>query len=587
MSGFRVASALAVVLGVLSACDEAPTDPAPRTSSEPSLTSTATAAPPLAGFTASGSIPLGSKGYTLIGIAPADGYVRVRTVGGIRYTANPGYDEEPCGGIAGSSGCLWPQAPYASGTAMGAGIGGSALRVHLLVGGAEWAPRELPGGVLEWIVPVRAGARIEARRASLDIFKQFCSYDPAIPCEPPIHAYTLEPVGLAGVYVEGVVPLRVLGPSGAAGDTARVAPGQEATFTIEAVDGITRTQWYFLAWEGSVRMLGNCAGQMTCTVIPPTRGVVIVYGQWNGYTFGSEYLHIKAAVPELKLTCPQTVTRGGTISCSAAAPGATLQVLKWTFRDSIAYAASNSSGSSTWGGIMVVSGEMQVTALVNGDTATATQAIRVTPRSWSRLRISIREENPNHLPHPTQVDSPGRLADIHVDSIRSMPIGAISEGPNAGWFYLSGQLPRIPIVVHINEPAFAPGSAWYNLQTGGTYTRPNGTVAPQPYCSSHDVATLRRLTREHEGSLPSALTSHSDVFARFLRINPVHEVLEARIVHVEDLGSATVPKWFYGMYVADVAAPMENDVSQRHTNQAQSPGIVDPAPFPCYARPWN
>jgi hypothetical protein len=227
---------------------------------------------------------------------------------------------------------------------------------------------------------------------------------------------------------------------------------------------------------------------------------------------------------------------------------------------------------------------MRVSALLNGDSVSASRSIAVRPRSWNRLRIRVREESPNHLPPPAEVSAPGELADIHADSMGPLPVRTIETGPNTGWSYLHSELPRVPITVHINEPAFAHGSDWRKLQTGGAYTHPDGTVVPDGYCTSAHVPAIRQLAREHEGSLSSPLTSHAEVFQRYLQNNPVHEVVEKRIVHRSEL-ALTAEQWFYWVYVGDVAAPLENDPNQAHKNHSP-PGLVDLAPFPCYPRPW-
>jgi hypothetical protein len=362
---------------------------------------------------------------------------------------------------------------------MGAGIGGSALRVYLLVDGAEWAPRELPGGTLEWIVPVRAGARIEARRTGLNIYKQFCSYDPTTPCQPPHYAYELEPVGLAGVYVEGVVPLRVVGPGGAAGDTARVTPGQEATFTVEAIDGISPTQWYFLAWEGSVRMLGSCYGRVQCTVVPPTRGAVIVYGLWNGYTFGSEYLHIKATALQVTLTCTPSATRGADVTCEATWVPSTIAAtdinFEWRFDpDSVrvfpdpaaqAFApppptGSTGTGLREWSGPAVIGGRVSLRASYGGTVSTDSARISISARTGAEFGdlpvtfaagfVDIRTDSTVTLAAQPPVDPGGQVGMVGQNydpitgrggiehAIRGTPVLAmVATGPNAGYWYVT------------------------------------------------------------------------------------------------------------------------------------------------------
>jgi hypothetical protein len=461
---------------------------------------------------------------------------------------------------------------------MGAGIGGSALRVHLLVDGTEWAPRVLPDSSLEWIVPVRAGARIEARRTSLDIYKQYCPYDPREACRPPQYAYDLQPVGLAGVRVEGVVPLQVLPPGEAAGDTALVAPGREATFTVQAVDGMRDTRWYFFAWEGSLRLLRDCSGQMSCTIIPPKRGAVIVYGKWNGYTFGSEYLQIKAVPAELQLTCSRyTVTRGDDLTCNATASSGVLDSVRWEFVDSAANTVRASSGSTSWFGEMVVGGRITVTAKLNGLAAADDTAIVVAPRRWPRINVVAADSGNGHLPAaPTAY---GELADTHAPyPTQPFVTKRVPSGPNAGIWYLKDPIRTVTAAVHISA-GFRPGSAFHQQQHSGT-----DPVTGNPFCAKLQVPAVERGAREHEGLVPSALTSHVEVFQRWFRANTPQNSMEAVTGRDEEF-SAT---WSFSEklmqeYNDEVAQPAYQDPNQKHTTD-NPPGLVAFPAVPCALR---
>lgn len=336
---------------------------------------------------------------------------------------------------------------------------------------------------------------------------------------------------------------------------------------------------------GAFRYVGECNDRWECEYAPPGPGRMEAVASVEGQPVTDRGGIVRVQENTLELTCPTSVTRGQPMTCKVAAkPSGTLTEVRWIFRDTVGYEVPSPSDLLEWNGVLVIGGEMRVSALLNGDSVSASRAIAVLPRTWSRLRIRVQEENPNHLPPPAAVSFAGELADIHADSIGPLPVRTIDTGPNTGWSYLHSELPRIPITVLINEPAFAPGSDWRKLQTGGTYTHPNGTVVPNGYCTSAHVPTIRQLAREHEGSLSSALTSHAEVFQRYLQNNPVHEVMEKRIVHRSELAS-TAEEWFYGSYVTDVAAPLENDPNQAHKNHSP-PGLVDLAPFPCYPRPW-
>jgi hypothetical protein len=433
---------------------------------------------------------------------------------------------------------------------MGEGIGGSALRVYLSVDGAEWGGRVLPGGALEWIVPVRAGSRIEATRASLDIFKQYCPHDPREACHPPHYAYQLEPVGLAGVRAEGVVPLRVRAPGATAGDTALVTEAQEATFTLEAVDGITQPQWYFLAWEGSVRLLRDCFGQMSCTVIPPKRGSVIVYGKWNGYTFGSEYLHIASGQhenvaeqqPVLNLVCTPSVPRGGDVRCTATVtPAMEMVVTQRTARGAgFAFTEERADpvaagDSVTWTGKGVAPTQVRLTARVmvagQAKVLRATANFAVTARTWSPYQlvapstftVGLRGDMTGY---PTN----GHLGNFGLNGLNpfSTPIDSVSSGLNSGLMYFMHRPPFIgsgsSIYIHPGlypatgggTPGHSEAQRWYNDQNG----TPRGT------CSQSDIPLLRTEVERHEG-VTQAYDSHYGVANRQFLARRPERALEA------------------------------------------------------------
>jgi hypothetical protein len=302
-----------------------------------------------------------------------------------------------------------------------------------------------------------------------------------------------------------------------------VAEGQEATFTLEAVDGITRPQWYFFAWEGSVRLLRDCFGQLTCTVIPPKRGSVIVYGAWNGYAFGSEYLHIKTAPADsarganLALTCTgdlgvNRVTRGGTISCNATKDPADapdpLIVTGWSF-DGVTR-ADGQSASTEWVGQMARSG----TILVRGRIGSATErnasaAIEVVDREWagrapvfSIRRIQNGEDDRLTLSSQVRWAHDLGAADFFpVESEDDTPpevSTVIQGGPNDGIAFFGDLSFRVFALYVLNDAAMTRGSDFYEAQEpsgagGGT------RIAGINWCDAGVVTrTLRSLVEAHE-----------------------------------------------------------------------------------------
>ncbi|HEX8830239.1 MAG TPA: hypothetical protein VF705_03685, partial [Longimicrobium sp.] len=146
----------------------------------------------------------------------------------------------------------------------------------------------------------------------------------------------------------------------------------------------------------------------------------------------------------------------------------------------------------------------------------------------------------------------------------------------------------VTTVVHISK-AFKRASAWYVLQTGGRKRDPATGRILGDYCRGSDIPTIERLTREHEGILSSTSSvSHIDVLKDWFRANSPADSLEAAVAFVGDGGGEVFDDLLQAKFYEHVTrAALEDDPNQRHTNDREKPGRVEPAPFPCYLRPWN
>jgi len=311
------------------------------------------------------------------------------------------------------------------------------------------------------------------------------------------------------------------------------------------------------------------------------------------YFDGFTVIESITVVPEtqnakLRLTCNPgtTVQRGTPITCTAGTSpaGAVRTELSWTFTDSAGHRIPGPTGTdTTWGGEIVVGGMMKVEGKVNGSASADSVRIRVTPRSWPRIGLRVREDGHGDLPPPSQVDSFAKLAHTHLArTAPSLSAKEITDGPNAGWGYLNAPLDSLDVVVHLND-AWMPGNVWYNLQHPGPWTDPAGNVGQ--YCSQHQLPLVFKRSREHEGFLSSPLTSHVEVYRRWFRNNSPQDSLEAVVLYKPELPAGTsVRDWILNAsYPQYVETPANSDPDQRHTN-ANPPGLVDPAPWPCMVR---
>jgi hypothetical protein len=87
-------------------------------------------------------------------------------------------------------------------------------------------------------------------------------------------------------------------------------------------------------------------------------------------------------VNTMTLSCPASVTRAGSATCSvsSAPTGATFS--NWKFTDSSNNTVTNGQNTSSWSGTMVTSGTVSVTVATGGGSTPLSASITVTNRSW-------------------------------------------------------------------------------------------------------------------------------------------------------------------------------------------------------------
>lgn len=236
-----------------------------------------------------------------------------------------------------------------------------------------------------------------------------------------------------------------------------------------------------------------------------------------------------SAGPGLNVTCG-AVTRGDHVTCTASAgePDAQLTVTEWRFESpEIPQPIVEATGSSTWSGLAVISGAVQVKGTIHGAQRQGVGSLTVSARDWSQdtVAFELTEVSPNGLPaRPRRV---GELGNHQGFAQGYLPPGGFQEilgGPNKGVLFFT----KVPVQalseVRINRVALKIQSDFHRRQPKNN--------PPPGRCRRADVMPFLPLAEAHEG-LTLAPDSHAGVFRRELN-NGVPEATEA-VVSLNDL----------------------------------------------------
>ncbi|HEY0025707.1 MAG TPA: hypothetical protein VGB24_22660 [Longimicrobium sp.] len=385
-------------------------------------------------------------------------------------------------------------------------------------------------------------------------------------------------------------PLNLDGPES-------VAPGQPATMNVQTWGGLRLRHPQIIAidtadveWRwfpGDTAAVRNpvisgqrlaCTGK-ECTFTPGAAGGRMSVATWveGAYVEASEIVRVQHQ--QLQFTCDQDrLERGATLNCSAAAvPSGTLDSIRWEFRDDAGNTVRDSSGAASWTGEMVVSGKIAVAARLNGSPVADDTVIVVRARGWPLINVVAADSGNGHLPAaPTRY---GQLADTHAPyPMQPYVTARVSRGPNAGMWYLKDPIQTVTANVHISA-GFRPGSAFYAQQHSGT-----DPATGDPFCARWQVAAVERGAREHEGLVPSALTSHVEVYQQWFRTNAPQDFMEAVTGRDEEFTSDwTFSDKLTHEYILKVADPAFQDPDQKHTTD-NPPGLVAFPVVPCRLR---
>jgi len=254
-----------------------------------------------------------------------------------------------------------------------------------------------------------------------------------------------------------------------------------------------------------------------CEFTPPahmqvTAGRMLATAEVEGLIVPTYSSVVRFQESDLELTCtPMQVQRGGSIACSArATPSGTLTEVQWSFSDNSGFQIAGPSDVTTWGGQMVRSGTVLVTAKIGGASRTDSVRVTVTDRTWAGPQFTVREiTTPSELAEHRMTFPPRVRWGSHLGSSNFFdapspsttepdPVSQVDGGPNDGLDFFSDLSFPVYAVYAINNVALSRGSGFYNAQepsSSSGSTRIGGTV----WCSRHVVvSTLPGLVRSHE-----------------------------------------------------------------------------------------
>jgi hypothetical protein len=395
-------------------------------------------------------------------------WVELRTVGEVSWTIN-----EAAGEAAKYWNCYGSNAfaYYGEGSTGGGGLGGGELRVAATVADGKPSVDDYgavmlsEGDQVYRLARVWPGARLYGRRTGLG---GVCNGVPW---------YFFE--GEHRVEVRKVVPVQVKA------DRETFTAGEVLTWTTKLYRDLTRLSWTFERPDGTIEY-PECSGE-SCAYAPRGPGRMKLSARWER---ASPTVYVEGYSPpvtnqpaKLKLTCTDErgglnrVIRGENINCTASkdpvdAPGE-LRISGWSFEGN---ARSDGDVTSTqWSGVMVEDGRVEVRGTIGEERAEPGRAvIRVESRSWvdslrdARIVYDVCAARTRTCLQSPPVEYQDLGKTYLTESEYTLPARNVNEGPNAGWWYFTGevgpvQLPRPVTLLH--PDVFDPGSAFYKTRS--------------------------------------------------------------------------------------------------------------------------
>jgi hypothetical protein len=216
---------------------------------------------------------------------------------------------------------------------------------------------------------------------------------------------------------------------------------------------------------------------------------------------------------------PSSVTRAGSVTCTASASGGPLQVIDWTFNAQSGTGlgpVTHVSSSATWFGNAVTGGSVTVKVMEGTDTAYASTSISVSPRNWS-VDLSLGGEMFEGETGETWfTTSTSVLLGQNINAITQISSArwsggyssaSVPSGPNSGYAYVASETYHHDRAYWINRylTDWAPADL---VHQGVLYNRYGAT-----YVLGGNPNIVLNGAHSHEGSGGPGTRGHNQGFA--------------------------------------------------------------------------
>jgi hypothetical protein len=269
----------------------------------------------------------------------------------------------------------------------------------------------------------------------------------------------------------------------------------------------------------------NVPGTLVCTQTVYESGIMYADVLVNG-TLKTAAARVRLVPPgaSIDVVCtPGAPVRGAEISCEASASGGgALTITDWRFISASGemVVREQQVGMTTWSGQLVADGVVEVTGTVDGQAASGSAAVSVTPRDWTNKAVPSEHSAPGQGPldpHPTRMEGQLGKSELGLQrrqGVENPHVELVGDGgPNDGFFYLTDVPFYTQTLAYVNYDALQSGSDFFNLQ----YAQ-DTTIGGVRWCGQPFVTGVVPLIEAHEGVTPASQpNSHIGIFARHVQ----------------------------------------------------------------------